>query len=79
VKTLTLRLSEPLLTRLEATARTRGRTKSALVRDLLEESLSRDKAPSTVSCLDLAADLAGCLQGPGDLSFNKKHMRGYGR
>jgi len=31
------------------------------------------------SCLDLAKDLAGCVKGPEDLSFNKKRMGGYGQ
>jgi hypothetical protein len=31
------------------------------------------------SCLALAEDLVGCVEGPGDLSHHKRHMRGYGR
>lgn len=29
--------------------------------------------------MDLAGDLAGCLEGPGDLSYSKKYFDGYGR
>ena len=31
------------------------------------------------SCLDLAKDLAGCVNEDKDLSFNKKRMDGYGK
>ena len=31
------------------------------------------------SCLDLAKDLIGSVEGPSDLSFNKKYLKGYGQ
>ncbi len=31
------------------------------------------------SCLDLASDLIGCLEGPADLSTNKRHMKEFGK
>lgn len=79
MKTISLRLPEPLAARLAALARKRAQTQSAVVRDLLEKSLAGEETVPPGSCLDLAADLIGCVEGPGDLSFNKKHMRGFGR
>ncbi len=36
-----------------------------------------DDAP-TESIIDRAGDLVGSLEGPGDLSWNPKHMKGFG-
>jgi len=79
MKTLSLKLPETLAARLTAAARNSGRTKSALVREVLEDYLANDKGVRAGSCLELIADLVGCVEGPGDLSFNKKHMRGFGQ
>ena len=79
MKTLSLRLSDPLDSRLTSLARKRGQTKSAVVRDILEEFLGDNRKASSASCLDLAGDLVGCIQGPGDLSVNKKYMGGFGK
>jgi hypothetical protein len=35
-------------------------------------------APSKVTVGELAADLIGSVEGPGDLTTNPKHMAGYG-
>jgi predicted transcriptional regulator len=79
MKTLSLKLPESLDARLTAAARRRGQSRSAVVREALEAMLGSDKAGRSESCLDLAADLAGCVAGPGDLSVNPEHLRGYGR
>jgi predicted transcriptional regulator len=79
MKSLSLKLSESLAAGLAAAARKRGRTKSAIVREALEDFLANHKAAAAGSCLELAADLVGCVEGPGDLSFNKKHLRGFGK
>ena len=79
MKTLSLKLHESLDSRLTTAARKRGQTKSALVRGALESFLGNDEAVPVGSCLELAADLIGCSQGPRDLASNKKHMRGYGQ
>jgi len=52
---------------------------SALVREALEDRLGGETRDRTGSCLDLAADLAGALTGPADLSSNARHLKGYGR
>lgn len=54
-------------------------SKSAVIRDALEAYLKRDGRGGAGSALDQAKDLAGCLAGPGDLSFNKKYLKDFGR
>ncbi len=79
MKTLCLKIPEAVAARLEATARKRGQSKSAVVREILDEYLSQGKPAAEVSCLDLAGDLIGCVEGPGDLSTNPRYMSGFGR
>lgn len=57
-----------------------------LVRDLVgkfEFDSSAAPGPRIVprpgSALELAGDLVGCIEGPGDLSTNPKYMEGFGR
>lgn len=76
MKTLTMKLPPALLAWLENEARRTGRPKSALVREILQEY--KQRRPS--SALERAADLCGCVQsGLGDLSRNKKYLKGFGR
>ncbi len=79
MKTLSLKLPESLFAKLTVTAEKRGETKSALVREAIDALVTGDKPAPKGSCLDLAKDLAGCVNGPADLSFEKKHMHGYGQ
>jgi hypothetical protein len=76
---MSLKLPEALAARLSAAARERKQTKSALVREVLERFFDKDDPASHGSCLELASDLAGCVEGPGDLSFNESHLAGYGK
>jgi hypothetical protein len=79
MKTISLKLTERLLGKLEQQARERGQGKSAVVRAALEQYLSGAQAtPRPLSALDLAGDLVGCAEGPGDLSTNPKYMEGFG-
>jgi hypothetical protein len=77
-RTISIKLPEPLATRLRAAVRKRGRTQSDLVREVLEAHLTGGAA-GVGSCLDLARDLAGSVSGPVDLSSDPRHLRGYGR
>jgi hypothetical protein len=79
LKTISFKLPEALDSKLSAAARRLKRTKSAVVRDVLEEYLDKSGRAKGVSCLDLCADLVGCFEGPTDLASNKKYMEGYGR
>lgn len=80
MKTLTVRLPEPLVADIEAESRGRKISKSDVVRERLQHAGSsrRQSAP-----LDAIADLIGAVDGlPPDLSGRKKHhlqATGYGR
>ena len=78
MKTLTVKVPEELDVKLGAVAAQRNESKSALIRAAIEDIVRADEAPMSNSCLDLARDLSGCLEGAEDLSYNKKHLRGYG-
>ena len=75
---MTLKVPEALEGRIAAAARKRGESKSALVRRAVDRLLARE-APLPGSFAELAAEFAGCVEGPGDLSTNPNHMKGYGR
>jgi len=80
MKTISLRLSESLDMKLSRVARQREQSKSEVIREALEQFFNGSlTAEKPLSVLDLVGDLAGCLEGPGDLSTNPKHMEGYGR
>lgn len=80
MKTISLKVTENLLRKLERTARERGHSKSVVVRAALEQFLNGARgAQRPLSALELAGDLVGCAEGPGDLSTNPKYMEGYGK
>ena len=64
---------------MERAAKKRGQTKSEIMRLALDQFLNGDQsAGRPMSALDLAGDLVGCAEGPGDLSTNPKYMEGFG-
>ena len=75
--TISLKVPEALDFRLAQMAEKRGSSKSELIRDALERMVTTTSARKC-SCLSLAADLIGCVDGPADLSHNKKRMKGFG-
>ena len=78
--TISLKLPERLLARLEEESRIRRTTKSRVVRECLEKGLEGGPALTAGSCYDRARDLAGSLHGlPRDLAINPGHMEGFGR
>lgn len=79
MKTISLKISDALAASLGAMARARRQTKSHVIREILQGALAEQAAVCRGSCLALARDLVGCVDGPGDLSYNKKRMRGYGQ
>jgi predicted transcriptional regulator len=79
MKTLSLKLPESLLEKLDAAARERGESRSALLREAIATVLSGEVHVQHGSCLDLAKDLAGSVKGPEDLSFSKRRMDDYGQ
>jgi hypothetical protein len=73
--TVTVKLSEPEFSLLEAMATASKRTKS----EVLREALSAKARGTATSLLDAMRPYVGKLSGPGDLSTNKARMKGYGK
>jgi hypothetical protein len=80
MRTISVKLPDELLAHLAREAKARRVTKSSLVRESLEKGLHPQPSTATVSCYDLAHDLAGTVKGlPKDLADNPKYMDGFGR
>jgi metal-responsive CopG/Arc/MetJ family transcriptional regulator len=79
MRTVSLKLPDPLHEQLAAAATRRGTSKSSLVREALLAYLDGETAGNGRSVLDLVANLAGCVEGPKDLSTGMRHMTGFGR
>jgi hypothetical protein len=75
VKTLTVKLPDPLFAEIESAARSRNVTKSEIVRERLERSKS-EKTSLWSRMEDLVIEGESL---PRDLSSNKEHLRGYGQ
>lgn len=80
MKTLTVRLPEPMVAQIDAESRERKVSKSDIVRERLQAGAGTRRHGSA---LDGIADLVGAVEGlPADLSARKKdHLKagGYGR
>jgi hypothetical protein len=80
MRTISVKLPDELLAQLTREAKARRVTKSWLVRKSLEKGLYEQPSAGTVSCYDLARDLAGTVKGlPKDLADNPKYMEGFGQ
>ena len=79
MSTVSLKVSDPLAAELAETARRKGVSKSALIRDALEAYLHGSGVLQSGSALSKVADLVGSLSGPEDLSTNKEYLQGFGR
>lgn len=81
MSTLSLKLPDSLLQRLDQESRARRLSKSALVRSALERELQPTKSGRAATCYDLAHDLAGSIRKklPKDLATNPKYMEGFGQ
>lgn len=80
MQTISLKLPDDLIAELEAEAKARRITKSAIVRESLAKALRRKSPASEVSCFDLASDLAGKVKGlPVDLAENAEYMEDFGQ
>jgi Ribbon-helix-helix protein, copG family len=76
MKTLTVKLPEPLAAWLSRRAKELGRPQSEIVR----EALARAQAGGgTDSCHDLMMDVCGSVDGPKDLSTDPKYLDGFGK
>lgn len=81
MKTITVRLPEPLVADIEAESRDRKISKSDIVRERLQVARKSRRGPS--ARVEAIADLIGSVDGlPADLSARKKwylKATGYGR
>ena len=75
MKTVTVKLPDPLAARLSKRARELGRPQSDLVRDALQKA---SEGKNGASWHDLSADVCGFIDGPRDLSTHPKHLAGFG-
>lgn len=73
--TLTVRLDDDVARALDEAAKRTSRPKGRIVRDALRAHLVSDNA----SVLGALAKYAGVVDGPRDLSTNKKHLASLGR
>lgn len=77
--TITLKIPDHLLERLDRAALSANTTRSAFVREALVETLESAESGSG-SCFDLAGDLMGSVEGlPFDLATNPKYMEDFGK
>ena len=80
MKTISVTLSKTLDAKLASAAKQQGTTKSAIVQAALEQYLARNAEPPPESFAALAKEFIGSASGgPPDLSYNKKHLEGFGR
>jgi hypothetical protein len=80
VQTISLKLPDDLLAQLTSEAKARRVTRSRLVRKILEKALNEKPSAGSVSCYDLARDVAGSVKGlPRDLAANPKYMEDFGK
>ena len=80
MKTVSVKLNDAVANQLHLTAKRMRASKSVVVQKALKAFLSANgQNHDTGTCADLAGNLLGSLEGPGDLSFNPKHMEGFGK
>lgn len=74
MRSTSIKLPEPLDSRLTAIAKKRHSTRAKVLHEALD---ALDNRTATPTASELAANLV--FEGPADLSTNPKHMTGYGR
>jgi len=76
---ISLKLPKALNAKLAVTAKRRGASKSAIVREAIEDYFARNGTAYSLSVGEIAKKLRGSVDGgPRDVSYNKKHMKGFG-
>lgn len=77
---LSLKLPDELAQRLEAEARARGLSKSALIREYAEKQLAKSTRKRELTFHDLAKDLCGSVDGcPDDIATNPEYFDDFGQ
>ena len=74
-KTLTIRLEDDVAEALDGEARRTNRSKGRIVRDALKDHLNKGHR----SAMEALKKYAGIIDGPEDLSSNKKYLAGLGK
>jgi hypothetical protein len=74
VESVTLKLDRRQVALLEQQAKALGRSRAAIVRDLIDQHLAQKKRPSLY---DRARQFCGSVSGPSNMSTRK--LTGYGR
>ena len=77
--TLTLKIPEVLKTKLSRYAKQKGLSRSEIVRKALLDFFSEGDVRLNGAFIDFSEDLAGSVEGPSELSTNKKYLDGYGK
>ncbi len=77
MKTISVKLPEPLAEWLVRRSAKLKRTQSQVIRELLERERNGKDHPKT--CAELLGDLGRSFDGPGDLSTNPGYLEGFGR
>ena len=79
MRTIACKIPEKLAAQLDALARTERRSKSAVVREALENRLKAKRPRGQVTGYDLVKHLCGSIKdGPSDLATNPNYMEGFG-
>lgn len=77
--TISLKIPDELIARMDAVARARRTSRSALLREALEEKLKVVARTTPPSFYEQSADLCGReCSGLGDLASHPKHLEGFG-
>jgi hypothetical protein len=77
--TISLKIPDELVARMDAVASARRTNRSALLREALEEKLKDHARNTPPSLFEQSADLCGQgCSGLGDLASNPKHLEGFG-
>lgn len=79
MRTISMKVADGIDQRLAAAAKAQRTTKSNVLRAAIRAYLNDDGKRQSGSCLDLAGDLVGSIEGPSDLSSNPRHMKGFGK
>jgi len=75
-ESLTIRVDGELMRGLESEARRAGTSKGEIVRDALRHRLKKKSKPTA---FDALSSLCGIMEGPPDLSTNKKYLANFGK
>lgn len=79
MKAISIKLPDPLFHDLVQRAQTSASSQSDIIRTALATYLQSASPAPAASCAERASRWIGMVKGPGDLSTNREHLRGFGR